>query len=91
MLESILIRYKVKQQGYQACMALLKLSDQYSSQRLESACTMALDYTPQPSYKAIQIILKSGRDRIAIETATSSEPSEFGFTRGADYYRKGAK
>ena len=89
--ESILTRYKVEQQGYRACMALLKLGDQYSSQRLESACAMALDYTPQPSYKSIQTILKSGRDRIAAEAPATAEPSEFGFTRGADYYGKGVK
>jgi hypothetical protein len=72
-------------------MALLKLSDQYTPQRLESACTKALKYTPRPSYKAIQTILKSGQDRISEESSAPSEPSAFGFTRGADYYRKGAK
>jgi transposase len=73
--ESILTRYKVEQQGYRACMALLKLGDQYSPQRLESACAMALDYTPQPSYKSIQTILKSGRDRITADTPVVAEPS----------------
>jgi hypothetical protein len=90
-LETILTGYKVEQQGYRACMALLKLSDQYTPQRLESACSKALDYTPRPSYKAIQTILKSGQDRISKESAAPAEPSAFGFTRGADYYRKGAK
>lgn len=90
-LETILTGYKVEQQGYRACMALLKLSDQYTPQRLESACAKALDYTPRPSYKAIQTILKSGQDRISKESAAPAEPSAFGFTRGADYYRKGAK
>ena len=89
--ESILTRYKVEQQGYRACMALLKLGDQYSPLRLESACAMALDYTPQPSYKSIQTILKSGRDRITAEAPAATEPSEFSFTRGADYYGKGVK
>jgi len=70
-------------------MALLKLSDQYSPQRLESACEKALDYTPWPSYKAIATILKSGQDRISRESAASAEPSPFGFTRGADYYKGG--
>ncbi len=88
--ESILTRYKVEQQGYRACMALLKLSEQYSPERLESACAMALDYSPQPSFKTIQSILKSGRDRLSVST-TPSKPAEYGFTRGADYYGKGAK
>jgi len=33
--EGILTGYKVEQQGYRACMALLKLGDQYSPERLE--------------------------------------------------------
>ncbi|MFZ5650240.1 MAG: IS21 family transposase [Bacillota bacterium] len=36
--------YKVEQQGYKSCMALLKLVDKYSAQRLESACARALSY-----------------------------------------------
>lgn len=87
--EAILTGHKVEQQGYRSCMALLKMSDQYSPQRLETACTKALEYTPRPNYKAIQTILKSGQDRIAKETVTKPKPSPFGFTRGADYYKGG--
>ena len=89
--EAILTGYKVEQQGYRACMALLKLSDQYTPQRLEAACVKALSYTPRPNFKSIQTILKSGQDRISEKTATPSKPSEFGFTRGADYYGRGNK
>jgi len=89
--EGILTGYKVEQQGYRACMALLKLGDQYGQQRLEAACTRALEYSPRPNYKTIQLILKSGQDKIAQVAATPPEPSPFGFTRGAAYYKKGAK
>lgn len=84
--ESILTGYKVEQQGYRACMALLKLSDQYSPERLEAACAKALFYTPRPSYKSIQTILKSGHDKKSENPPTSSE---YGFTRGAEYYKGG--
>jgi transposase len=89
--ETILTGYKVEQQGYKACMALLKLSDQYTSPRLEAACTKALEYTPRPSYKSIQTILKSGQDRLVAEAEppATAQPSAFGFTRGADYYKGG--
>ncbi len=89
--ESILTGYKVEQQGYRACMALLKLSDQYTPERLEAACAKGLFYTPRPSYKSIQTILKSGQDKPAEEPEASSAPSDFGFTRGADYYGKERK
>ena len=88
-IESILTGYKVEQQGYRACMALLKLSDQYTQERLEAACAKALFYTPRPSYKSIQTILKSGQDRVVEDSPASETPSEFGFTRGAGYYGKG--
>jgi len=87
--ESILTGYKVEQQGYRACMALLKLSDAYSQERLEAACLKALFYTPRPSYKSIQAILKSGQDKITEDAAAPAEPNEFGFTRGPDYYGRG--
>ena len=82
---------KVEQQGYKPCMALLKLSDKYSPQRLEAACARALSYTTRPSLKSIQAILKSGQDKLsnnALSTKTTSDASQYGFTRGADYYKR---
>lgn len=87
--ESILSGYKVEQQGYRACMALLKLSDQYTPERLESACAKAFFYTPRPSFKSIQTILKTGQDKPSGESAPP--PDNHGFTRGADYYKRGRK
>ena len=87
--ETILTGYKVEQQGYRACMALLKMADTYTPERLEAACARALSYTPRPSYKAIQAILKSGQDKISEKSSAPSDPSPFGFTRGADYYGRG--
>jgi transposase len=86
-IEAILTGYKVEQQGYRACMALLKLSDQYTSERLEAACAKALYYTPRPSYKSIQTILKSGQDKNPDDNDPPS--AQYGFTRGADYYKGG--
>ena len=87
--EAILTGYKVEQQGYRVCMALLKMSDTYTPERLEAACEKALSYTPRPGYKAIQAILKSGQDKISEKSAAPSDPSAVGFTRGADYYGRG--
>ena len=65
--KAILNSYKIEQQGYKACLGLLKLSDKYTPERLENACKRAFDYTPQPSYKNIQAILASGQDKIPDE------------------------
>ena len=88
--QAILSSHKVEQQGYRACMALLKLADRYSLSRLEAACSKALSYTPNPSYKNIATILKSGFDRVVAEEP-ATEPNhqnvaDHGFVRGADYY-----
>ena len=85
--ETILATHKVEQQGYRACMALLNLSEQYSPERLEAACAKALFYTPRPTYKGIQTILKSGQDKP--ENSAPATSNEHGFTRGADYYKRG--
>jgi len=86
-----LTSHKVEQQGYKSCMALLKLADKYSVERLETACTKAISYTPLPSFKSIQAILRSGLDKTPKSenvSAASSETAGFGFTRGADYYKR---
>lgn len=86
--KAILASRKIEQQGYRACMALLKLSDKYSGIRLEAACKRALTYTASPSFKSIQTILSTGQDKLPDEEP--SDPSaEFGFTRGPGYYGDG--
>lgn len=89
--DTILASHKVEQQGYRSCMALLNLSKQYTPQRLEDACAKALYYTPRPSYKSVQTILKSSQDKAQEKSSVSESPSPFGFTRGADYYKGGRK
>ncbi len=85
-----LTAYKIEQQGYKACMALLKLQDKYSAQRLEDACCRALSFTPRPGVKVVQSILRSGQDKLLSEDKEESPKaaSQYSFTRGADYYRR---
>jgi hypothetical protein len=87
--DAILSSYTVEQQGYRACMGLLKLADKYSVTRLEAACERALSYTPNPGFKSVQNILKTGSDKLEQESQPDTS-SEHSFTRGAAYYgRKG--
>lgn len=87
--EVFLTSNKVEQQGYKSCMALLKLADKYSPERLEAACGKALTYTPRPNYKSISAILSSGQDKPLTEPPPV-KPSSYGFVRGADYYKGGS-
>jgi hypothetical protein len=85
--KSILNSRKVEQQGYKACMGLLKLADNYSTQRLEAACKRALSYTPHPSLKSVKNILVTGQDKVDNTSQPhSSEAERHRFTRGAKYY-----
>jgi len=85
--DSILATYKVEQQGFRACLALLKLSDHYTPERLEAACAKGFFYTPRPSYKTIQTILKTGQDKPSEEPTPSKNAR--GIVRGASYYKRG--
>ena len=73
-------------------MGLLKLADKYTPERLENACKRALEYTLRPSLKNIQAILASGQDKAVSEQSTAAvSSSQYGFTRGAEYYGRGNK
>jgi hypothetical protein len=91
-IKAILAYHRIEQQGYKACMGVLKLADRYSLVRLEAACARALSYTPNPSYKNISTILKSGQDTISEQPkATENQLGDgsqntHSFTRGANYY-----
>jgi hypothetical protein len=67
-------------------MALLKLSDKYSTVRLENACKRALFYTLSPSFKNIQTILTTGQDSLPEYESSNDVSAAFGFTRGSGYY-----
>ena len=91
MVRVFLSAHKVEQQGYKSCMALLKLADRYSPQRLEDACRKALSYTTSPSLKSVQSILKFGQDKLLDKDAPArpEEPKAHKFTRGTGYYKRG--
>lgn len=89
---AILSAHKVEKQGYRACTSLItslmKLADKYSLSRLEEACQRALNYTPNPSFKTVQTILKTGQDKMPASPNPVTKPNAetHSFVRGADYY-----
>jgi len=88
----ILSSRAIEQQSYRSCIGLLKLGDKYSITRLEEACKKALSYSPKPSLKNVQTILKTGQDRLIddeeqVYKERIEKSATFGFTRGSDYYK----
>jgi transposase len=76
------------EQGYRACMGILRLSTSYESSRVEAACRRALALNVC-SYRSIKSILKTGKDREALPTdepVVRVCPNHHRNVRGADYY-----
>jgi transposase len=74
------------EQGYRACLGILRLVRQYGADRLEAACDRGLDIGAR-SYGSIQSILKHGLDKRPAQTARQGEllPSHPNI-RGSRYY-----
>jgi hypothetical protein len=87
--KAIISSRKVEEQSYKTCIALLKLADAYSTERLEAACEKALCYHSCPSFRSIRTILKTGSDKQikqAVNAALEKNTSQYAFTRGKTYY-----
>ena len=91
--EYFLTSAKVEEQSYKTCNALLHLSSKHTPERLERACQRVLSFTPRPSYRAVDSVLKSGQDML--DSAEKGHEKykdailEHGFIRGAGYYGGG--
>lgn len=81
----IFSQVKYEQQGYNSCLAILRLTTRYGHGMVERACTLALEKVSIPRYRHIAAILEEQKDgeNDKIKTATAAT----GFLRGADYYR----
>ena len=81
---------KVEQQSYKTCNALLQLSRKHTPERLERACQRVLSFTPRPSYRAVDSVLRSGQDMLGATEEDQNKRKdsilEHGFIRGAEYY-----
>jgi transposase len=53
------------EQGYRACLGLMRLSKRYGPARMEAACTRALQLHA-PSYRTVATILATGADRVPL-------------------------
>ena len=75
------------EQGYRACLGLMRLGRQHGADRLETACRRAGQLRAY-SYKTVHNILQSGMDRLPLEEVSESTPVApvHGNIRGAAYY-----
>jgi hypothetical protein len=77
------------EQGYRACLGILRLAKQYSSQRVEAAARRALALRAC-SYPSIKSILQCNLDSQPIEPAAEPKPPlDHPNIRGSEYFDNG--
>jgi len=85
---------KIKEQGYNSSLSVLRLSKSYSKERLEVACEMALTKVRIPRYQHLKSILSSNQDFVYLKSKSDADIKEHdhhvqGYVRGAGYYGGG--
>ena len=87
---------QIKEQGYNAALAILRLSKDYPKDRFDTACHIALNRTASPRYRLIRSILSNNQDIVLKEQESvprenaQAEEEHGAFVRGASYYGGGA-
>lgn len=85
--EKILTSRPHPQQGFRACLGIMRLGKEYGPERLEAACRRALEIGAV-GFKHIDSILKHNLDRQSTpEKILERQPLDHDNIRGPDYYR----
>jgi transposase len=86
LVERILTSKPHPEQGFRACLGILRLVRGYGPERLEAACQRGMDVGAR-SYGSVQSILRNGLDRAYRPEPVPDElPVEHGNIRGSGYY-----
>ena len=86
--ESIMKAKRHPEEGYRACLGVLRLGKKYGNDRLIKACTRAVELR-SPSYKTIKSMLDAGLEDKPLPTAEPTNqtmPESHENVRGAAYY-----
>ncbi len=73
------------EQGFRACIGIIRLARTHGRDRLEAACTRALEIGAR-SYTSVNSILKNNIDRKPPEPATDGPAITHPNIRGARYF-----
>lgn len=84
---NLLKAYKVEQQSYSGCSAILHLSTKFNNQSLEKACELALsNLTRAARYRDIKAIITYITSKQEMDKKTLLENNNYALLRGKDYY-----
>lgn len=82
---AILASRRHPEQGFRACVGILRLAASYDAARLEAACARALAIGTL-TYTSVASILKTGFDRAAQPTPSAGQPIRHANLRGPRYF-----
>ncbi len=85
---------RIKEQGYNSALSVLRLTKRYPNERLEVACELALTKIRVPRYSHLKSILSSNQDQLYLATKSKTQIKELhqsvqGYVRGPQYYGGG--
>lgn len=92
--DRIFTSVRIKEQGYNSALSVLRLSKTYSAERLEVSCELALERLRSPRYKNLKAILSSNQDEVFLSKKAETKFKELnetvqGYVRGSQYYGGG--
>lgn len=88
LVSGIMERRKHPEQGFRACLGIMRLAKRYSPERLEAACGRALVLKAY-SYRSVESILKTNLDKQALPESSPVEKSVMHDNiRGKKYYQE---
>ncbi len=93
-IDRIFASVRIKEQGYNSALSVLRLSKTYSAERLEVSCELALEKIRLPRYKNLKAILSSNQNQVFLSKKAETKSKELnqtvqGYVRGSQYYGGG--
>jgi transposase len=95
-IDRIFASVRIKEQGYNSALSVLRLSKTYSAERLEASCELALEKIRSPRYKNLKTILSSNQDQLFLSKKAEIRSKGLnqtvqGYVRGSQFYGGGDK
>lgn len=88
MMQRIMEGRKHPEHGFRNCLGIIRLSKQYTPERVENACKRALAVAAC-NYRSVKSILQTGLDKVAyLDEHQETKPIEHPNIRGREYYRE---
>ena len=83
--EKILVERRHPEQGFRACLVVMRMGRSFGRERVEAACSRALDIAAR-TYGSVRSILDNGLDQIPPSRPASAPPVDHPNIRGSRYY-----